>query len=530
MLVSSLFFYTPHIMSRSQLFLAFVFPLMVLILSNTGKNQLAWAENDPVTPLIDSIAKGKKLALIHCQRCHLFTEPALLDKKTWVSSVLPNMGLRLGIKSKDASNTSSLNPEDAKTLQEWNIYPDQPLLSLKDWNLIVKYFEHEAPTQLPLPTPNAPQQLSSFLGQYVSFGDHQFPQTTMIKYDARSGHFFIGDAQNDLYLMNTQFQLVNQSQIKSPAVDMDFPRSKAPRLLSIGSIVPSDQKQGELLALDGDPNGLKLGPLARPVQFAAGDLNGDAKEDLVVCSFGNHRGQLAWYDQGDATKEHILSTLPGTRQVEIRDMNGDQKNDLVVLRAQAYEAISIYYNQDQGRFEEKVVLQFPPVYGLSYLEMADFNQDGFLDLLVTNGDNWDLSAILKPYHGIRIYLNDGKNQFTEKFFYPLYGTSKALARDFDLDGDLDIAAIAFYTNLEQPEHGFVYLNNEGSLNFTAAATPDAAAGKWLCMEAGDFDRDGDQDIILGSYFQTAAEVAQLAVHSVSSFPQLLVLYNLKKER
>lgn len=517
-------------MSKRQLFLVLVFPLMVLILSNTGKSQLAWAAIDPATPLADSIAKGKKLALIHCQRCHLFTEPALLDKKTWVSSVLPNMGLRLGIKSKDPQNAASLNPEDAKTLQEWNIYPDQPLLSLKDWNLIVKYFEHEAPSQLPLPATNAPQQLSSFLGQYVSFGDHQFPQTTMIKYDARSGHFFIGDAQNDLYLMNTRFQLVNQSQIKSPAVDMDFPHNKAPRLLSIGSIVPSDQKQGELLSLDGDPNGLKLGPLARPVQFAAGDLNGDAKEDLVVCSFGNHRGQLAWYDQGDPAKEHILSVLPGTRQVEIRDMNGDQKNDLIVLRAQAYEAVSIYYNQGQGRFEEKVVLQFPPVYGLSYLETADFNQDGFLDLLVTNGDNWDLSAILKPYHGIRIFLNDGKNQFTEKFFYPLYGTSKALARDFDLDGDLDIAAIAFYTNLEQPEHGFVYLNNEGSLNFTATATPDAAAGKWLCMEAGDFDRDGDQDIILGSYFHTAAELAQLAVHSVSSFPQLLVLYNQKKEK
>lgn len=519
-------------MSRNPLFLVLAFPLVVLIfLSNSMVDKgTTIAHITPNVLLADSIAKGKKLALIHCQRCHLFTEPALLDKKTWVSSVLPNMGLRLGIKSKDTPNTVSLNAEDAKTLQKWNIYPDQPLLSLKDWNLIVKYFEHEAPSQLPLPASNAPQQLSSFLGQYVSFGDRQFPQTTMIKYDARSGHFFIGDAQNDLYLMNTQFQLVNQSQIKSPAVDMDFPRSKAPRLLSIGSIVPSDQKQGELLALDGDPNGLKLGPLARPVQFAAGDLNGDAKEDLVVCSFGNHRGQLAWYDQGDPSKEHILSTLPGTRQVEIRDMNGDQKNDLVVLRAQAYEAVSIYYNLGQGRFEEKVVLQFPPVYGLSYLEMADFNQDGSLDLLVTNGDNWDLSAILKPYHGIRIFLNDGKNQFSEKFFYPLYGTSKAIARDFDLDGDLDIAAIAFYTNLEQPEHGFVYLNNEGSLNFTAATTPDAASGKWLCMEAGDFDRDGDQDIILGSYFHTAAELAQLAVHSVSSFPQLLVLYNLKKER
>lgn len=437
----------------------------------------------------------------------------------------------MGIKTKDAPDAPLANAAEAKILQEWNIYPDQPQLSLKDWNLIVQYFEHEAPNELPLPATNTnPQQLSSFSGQYVSFGAHQFPQTTMIKYDARSGYFFIGDTQNDLYLMNNRFQLVNQSQIESPAVDMDFPRNRAPRLLSIGSIVPSNQKQGELISLDGDPNGLRLGPLARPVQFAAGDLNGDAKEDLVVCSFGNHRGQLAWYDQGDPTKEHILSTLPGTRRVEIRDMNGDEKNDLIVLRAQAYEAISIYYNQDQGRFDEKIILPFPPVYGLSYFEIADFNQDGFLDLLVTNGDNWDYSAILKPYHGIRIFLNDGKNQFKQAYFYSLYGTSKAVARDFDQDGDLDIAAIAFYANLEQPEYGFVYLQNEGNLTFSSQISPEAANGKWLCMETGDFDRDGDEDIVLGSYFHTAAEVAQLAVYGVASFPQLLVLSNMRKTK
>ena len=296
-------------------------------------------------------------------------------------------------------------------------------------------------------------------------------------------------------------------------------------MLSIGSVAPSDQAQGQLLSLDGDPNALNIPQLARPIQFAAGDLNEDGKEDIVICSFGNNRGKLAWYESGDVTKEQVLSALPGSRRVEIKDFNGDQKNDLMVLRSQAYEAISIFYNRGKGQFEEKIVLQFPPVYGSSYFELADFNQDGFQDILLTNGDNWDYSAILKPYHGARVYLNDGRDNFKEAFFYPLYGCSKAMARDFDNDGDIDIAAISFYADLENPAQGFIYLSNEGNLHFKAFSTPEAALGKWLTMEAGDFDKDGDVDIVLGSYFHTVGEVTKLIVQGVSTFPQLLVLYN-----
>jgi hypothetical protein len=50
------------------------------------------------------------------------------------------------------------------------------------------------------------------------------------------------------------------------------------------------------------------------------------------------------------------------------------------------------------------------------------------------------------------------------------------------------------------------------------------------MESGDFDRDGDQDIVLGSYFHTAAEITQLAQRGITAFPQLLVLYNQKQNK
>jgi hypothetical protein len=83
-----------------------------------------------------------------------------------------------------------------------------------------------------------------------------------------------------------------------------------------------------------------------------------------------------------------------------------------------------------------------------------------------NGDNGDFGLPLKRYHGIRAYLNDGTNHFKEAFFYPMHGAYKAVARDFDGDGDFDLATIAFYPDFTAaaPE-SFVYLENKGGLRF-----------------------------------------------------------------
>jgi hypothetical protein len=72
-----------------------------------------------------------------------------------------------------------------------------------------------------------------------------------------------------------------------------------------------------------------------------------------------------------------------------------------------------------------------------------------MDLLYTNGDNADYSNSLKRYHGIRLFQNDGNFKFRQVWFYPLYGATKAVARDFDGDGDLDVAGIAFYPDFSR---------------------------------------------------------------------------------
>jgi tetratricopeptide (TPR) repeat protein len=48
----------------------------------------------------------------------------------------------------------------------------------------------------------------------------------------------------------------------------------------------------------------------------------------------------------------------------------------------------------------------------------DFNNDGYKDILYTCGDNADYSSnVLKSYHGVYIFLNDGHNNFSQKYFF-----------------------------------------------------------------------------------------------------------------
>lgn len=134
-----------------------------------------------------------------------------------------------------------------------------------------------------------------------------------------------------------------------------------------------------------------------------------------------------------------------------------------------------------------------------YFSLHDFNGDGAMDIVYVNGDNFDYSRVLKPYHGVRILENDGKNNFRERFFFPVYGAARAEVADFDGDGDLDILVTSNFADARtHPERGIMYLENLGDYKFQPYAFSIAATNNWNLSATGDRNGDGKPDVIIGA--------------------------------
>jgi hypothetical protein len=276
-------------------------------------------------------------------------------------------------------------------------------------------------------------------------------------------------------------------------------------LTEVGNLYPTELYLGSFVQYYHNAQTTILTSLHRPVHGEVCDLDNDGIPEIIVADFGNKLGAFSIYKKNKSTSkyaEQVLLPMPGAEKFYVRDMNGDGKKDIVVLFAQGDESIYIFYQKGNFKFSVKRVLRFPPDYGTTDLVLVDYNHDGHPDIVTTQGDNADFSEILKSFHGIRLFLNDGKNNFNQKFFYPIYGATQIIADDFDKDGDIDFAVTAFF-----PDDGllrnesFVYLENANSnkFRFRSFISKDDIPVKSLTMDEGDIDSDGDNDIILGLF-------------------------------
>lgn len=457
-----------------------------------------------------SIRKGEALAKKYCQSCHLLPDPSLLDARSWEKGVLPAMGPRLGINNygMEIYPSEANDPQLADTV----VYPQKQLLSFTEWQHIIDYYTSVSPDSLPKQDRNQPIQigLPTFSIHAPEF-KYKEPGTSFVKINTGDSlhSLVISDVlKKEIYFFDRQLKIRDSVRCGGPVVDMNF-SSKEIFVCNIGVLNPNNGKTGKAQQIKIDSAGkwnadsiVLFDGLRRPVQITPADLNSDGKEDYLVCEFGNVIGELSWMENlgNDKFQKHNLRKAPGAIKAYINDYNHDGKPDIWTLFAQGEEAIFLFTNKGDGNFDSKEVLRFPPVYGSSFFELVDFNKDGFPDIVYTCGDNADYSNVLKPYHGVYVFTNDGKNNFTQKYFYPINGCYKALARDFDGDGDLDIATIAFFADYEhQPEEGFIYLEQRGDFSFTPYSLHETELGRWITMDAGDYDNDGRTDLILGNF-------------------------------
>ena len=490
--------------------------LLVAGLSHAA-DQPQGAATAPTAPLVGSesspefLAQGRELARLHCQGCHLQPEPDQLDKFTWYEQTLPRMSIRLGFMPQSIDR----HPE-ADLLKASGRIATTPYIPVSDWKAITNYYVSSAPEK---PLPQARSQpirvgLKSFRVEPAAAAESGGLETTLVRIDSQNRRLFVGDARRKtLELRGPDGSLRQTQTIGNVPVGLSFGSSMG-LLASIGSFMPSDRPLADVRRWDGTLGSLAtaspiLTNLPRVTQAILEDLNGDGREDLIVSAFGNVMGRFSWHENlgGGKYTEHVLLDRPGAICAQVLDFNQDGRPDIGVLVAQETESFFIFINRGAGQFSMQVGFQQSPLFGHTSFDVADLDGDGRPDLVVTNGDNGEYASPIKRYHGIRIYMGRPDLTFRESFFYPLNGAFKAFVRDFDQDGHPEIAAISYFPDYSKsPEEGFVCLENRGNFRFVAATFKESLAGRWLTLDCGDLDGDGDEDLVLGSHIHGPSPV------------------------
>jgi hypothetical protein len=448
----------------------------------------------------NAVEDGKNLAQLNCAKCHALVPVDALNKNVWKFHTLPAMAAYLHI-----SHYSTGYYKSEK---------DTGGLSLVEYESIVAYYEKMAPDTLAAAAKPTPL-LNDMAGFTIKTPpqDKHFVYTTMATIDPGSHKIYTSDQLfESLTEWDSKFNRKKMATLPSPAVSAAFDKDGKGTthiLVScIGETQQIDFANGRIIDVnpgtktDTSTQKLVESDLNRPVQTIEGDFNKDGLTDLLVLAQGKLKGGIYLFTQNadHSYTQSDVSDHTGAVQAITGDFNHDGWADFMVLFGRGDEGLWMFLNDHKGGFTAKNLLRFPPVYGSTSFQLADMDHDGQPDLVYTCGYNFRDSRIMKPYHGVYIFKNMGNWNFQQKWFYPINGCTKAIAADFDGDGDLDIMTSAYFADLKNdPAESCVYFEQVGPFDFKAHAIPISKYGRWFTMEMGDYNNDGKPDIILGNF-------------------------------
>jgi hypothetical protein len=183
-------------------------------------------------------------------------------------------------------------------------------------------------------------------------------------------------------------------------------------------------------------------------EIAVGDFNGDRVPDLVVANGNSPGGVTVLLGNGDGSFQpaHTYPVPPLAYSVAVGDFTGSGISDVAVTSfgtpANDYNdgSVSVLLGVGDGTF------QLADTYIVGALAesvaVADFTNDGNLDLAVENGDN------RSNIHGrVSLLLGNGDGTFQDPLNYNAGRASyKVIAGDFNGDGFPDLAVSDSYSN------------------------------------------------------------------------------------
>jgi len=248
----------------------------------------------------------------------------------------------------------------------------------------------------------------------------------------------------------------------------------------------------------GQQIGLPLGVPTGDRRLALGDLNGDARLDIVAGGTTSSAIYLASAAGFPAVPSALLAPA---RAVALGDLDGDGwldiiagNDDAITPDAGSTRAISIYLNKQAGAFPAATTLEQAPATGLA---LGDLDGDGWPDLVTVS-----------PLGPNTVYLNDGAGGFLAgtPFGSPLGRFRSVALGDLNGDGQLDIAVGAGFGS-DAGSQNVVYMNRGGGV-FDSGPVVCGTAESTSCfgigfdvttaIALGDVNGDGALDIAAGN--------------------------------
>jgi hypothetical protein len=247
--------------------------------------------------------------------------------------------------------------------------------------------------------------------------------------------------------------------------------------------------------------------------IAVGDVDGNGLDDMIVGGAAGHSAQIFLQQpDGHFIQKALLPDMAGKGkladdlQVLLFDADGDGDQDLFIAaggyknpkNSPAYQD-RLYINDGKGNFTRDSSALPSNFTSKFCVRAADYNHDGKLDLFISG--RVDPQNYPKPVSSF-IYRNDshdGVVRFTDvtasvaPALLNIGMVCDAIWTDFDNDGWPDLILAGEWMPV-------TFLKNEKGVfkNISASSGINDHKGWWNSIIAGDFDKDGKMDYIIGN--------------------------------